>query len=210
MTAMIGNPVLAEPSRRAGGGWIAAFACAWLGIWMAQLTPIQLLLPTQVNLATKYAGNSADWVSSVVAFGVISSIAGVCAIIAYPLTGSLSDRTTSPVRPQTAVDRRRHRRLRRRTDHSRHADHNDRNRRVLVGCTDRLLHSYRSTHCHDLRSSSNWTARTRLRMDFSSPSGRADCGIASRDNPLPQPACWIRTDCGAPSRSGRPFSAEKS
>ena len=35
----------AEPTRAVTGGWIALFATAWLGIWMAQLTPVQLLLP---------------------------------------------------------------------------------------------------------------------------------------------------------------------
>ena len=58
---------------------------------MAQLTPIQLLLPLQVQAQLK--GNY--WVDSVVAFGVISAIAGVCALITYPLAGALSDRTTS-------------------------------------------------------------------------------------------------------------------
>lgn len=58
---------------------------------MAQLTPIQLLLPQQVE---SLRGES-DWVSSVVAFGIISAIAGACALIVFPLTGALSDRTTS-------------------------------------------------------------------------------------------------------------------
>jgi MFS family permease len=82
----------AEPKRAITGGWIAAFAAAWLGIWMAQLTPIQLLLPVQVD---NVRGNTGDWLDSVVAFGIISGIAGLCAIIAYPLSGALSDRTTS-------------------------------------------------------------------------------------------------------------------
>ncbi len=38
--------VFDEPTRRVPGRWIAGFAIAWLGIWMAQLTPVQLLLPT--------------------------------------------------------------------------------------------------------------------------------------------------------------------
>ncbi|MHC5795168.1 MFS transporter [Lacisediminihabitans sp. FW035] len=81
----------AEPRRKVSAGWIALFATAWLGIWMAQLTPIQLLLPQQIDeLFT-----TTDWVSSVVAFGIISGIAGACALIVYPLTGALSDRTTS-------------------------------------------------------------------------------------------------------------------
>ncbi|MFJ3393070.1 MFS transporter [Leifsonia aquatica] len=83
--------VFAEPTRRIPGRWIAFFAIAWLGVWMAQLAPIQKLLPDQVQtqLHTTY------WVDNVVVFGIISGISGVCAIIAYPLTGALSDRTTS-------------------------------------------------------------------------------------------------------------------
>lgn len=82
---------LAEPARRVGAGWISAFATVWLGIWMAQLTPVQLLLPAQID-AELHPDN---WVDSVVAFGAISGIAAIATIIAYPLTGALSDRTTS-------------------------------------------------------------------------------------------------------------------
>jgi MFS family permease len=81
----------AEPTRAVTGGWIALFATAWLGIWMAQLTPIQLLLPVQVEAQL----GSNNWVENVVAFGIISGIAGLCALVAYPLTGALSDRTIS-------------------------------------------------------------------------------------------------------------------
>ncbi|MEP6478677.1 MAG: MFS transporter [Rhodoglobus sp.] len=81
----------AEPTRAVTGGWIALFATAWLGIWMAQLTPVQLLLPTQIEAQL----NASYWVDNVVAFGIVSGIAGLCALIAYPLTGALSDRTTS-------------------------------------------------------------------------------------------------------------------
>jgi MFS family permease len=82
---------LSEPKRLVSAGWIALFATAWFGIWMAQLTPVQLLLPQQVE-----AQISSDyWVDKVVAFGIISGIAGACALVAYPLTGALSDRTTS-------------------------------------------------------------------------------------------------------------------
>lgn len=101
----------AEPTRRVGGGWIALFATAWLGIWMAQLTPIQLLLPAQVEqvvgghwtIAKAFGLAAANiptpsgphWINSVIAFGVISGIAGACALVTYPITGALSDRTTS-------------------------------------------------------------------------------------------------------------------
>jgi MFS family permease len=81
----------AEPRRTVSARWIALFATAWLGIWMAQLTPIQLLLPQQIGELFR----ATYWVSSVVAFGIISGIAGACALIVFPLTGALSDRTTS-------------------------------------------------------------------------------------------------------------------
>jgi MFS family permease len=90
-TTPVTRSPFAEPTRRVGGGWIALFATAWLGIWMAQLTPIQLLLPQQVEDVVH--GHS--WTDNVLAFGIISGIAGACALITFPLTGALSDRTTS-------------------------------------------------------------------------------------------------------------------
>lgn len=77
--------------RRVTGRWVAAFAMAWLGIWMAQLGPIQLLLPAQIDEQL----HPDHWIESVVAFGIVSGIAGLCSVIAYPLTGALSDRTRS-------------------------------------------------------------------------------------------------------------------
>jgi MFS family permease len=98
MTSLDPNPpapepvaALAEPVRRVSAGWIAGFATIWFGIWMAQLTPVQLLLPAQIDAEL----HPDDWVDSVVAFGMISGIAAIATIIAYPLTGALSDRTTS-------------------------------------------------------------------------------------------------------------------
>ena len=82
---------LVEPTKAITGGWIALFATAWLGVWMAQLTPVQLLLPVQIEAQLK----ATNWVDNVVVFGIVSGIAGFCALIAYPLTGALSDRTTS-------------------------------------------------------------------------------------------------------------------
>src|SRR5690606_20414047 len=89
MTAPAG--VFAQPTRKVGGLWIAAFATAWLGVWMAQLTPVQLLLPVQVETLVA----TATWQDSVLAFGAISGASAAFAVVAYPLTGALSDRTTS-------------------------------------------------------------------------------------------------------------------
>ncbi|MGA7205810.1 MAG: MFS transporter [Specibacter sp.] len=81
----------AVPTRRVGGRWITFFALSWFGVWIAQLTPVQLLLPLQIQRFL----NAGDWVANVLGFGYISGVAGAFALIAYPLTGALSDRTTS-------------------------------------------------------------------------------------------------------------------
>ncbi|MBE7163199.1 MAG: MFS transporter, partial [Williamsia herbipolensis] len=77
---------------RVGTRWIALFALAWTGIWLAQLTPFQLTLPQQI--VDLLGTDDAQWRTSVTTFGVVSGISAVCALVAFPLTGSLSDRTT--------------------------------------------------------------------------------------------------------------------
>ncbi|MGW0035951.1 MFS transporter [Gordonia sp. NPDC003376] len=77
--------------------WIAYFASAWLGVWMAQLAPFQLTLPQQINM---WLGLDAvnvpedQWRHSVATFGQISGISALCALVTFPLVGALSDRTT--------------------------------------------------------------------------------------------------------------------
>ena len=82
----------AEPQRAVSGLWIAAFATAWLGVWMAQLGPFRVELPLQVASAV---GETESWTDAVTAFGVISGIAGASMIVSFPVAGYLSDRTTS-------------------------------------------------------------------------------------------------------------------
>lgn len=84
-----------EPTRRVGGWWIAAFGTAWLGVWMAQLVPVQELLPLQVAGVFGADPTNAHWQQDTLDFGIVSGIAAICSVIAYPLTGALSDRTTS-------------------------------------------------------------------------------------------------------------------
>ncbi|WP_298227273.1 MFS transporter [Gryllotalpicola sp.] len=91
MTETVAARASADPTRRVPGRWITAFAVAWLGIWTAQLTPIQLLLPTQIGARF----GASDLRSDALWFGIVSGIAGVFAIVVYPLTGALSDRTRS-------------------------------------------------------------------------------------------------------------------
>ncbi len=83
--------VFAEPTERVGGVWITWFTTAWFGLWMAQLTPQQFLLPAQITAVLP----GGSWVDDVVAFGVISGAAGLTTVVAYPLAGLVSDRTTS-------------------------------------------------------------------------------------------------------------------
>jgi MFS family permease len=72
---------------RVGRGWTARFGLIWLGLWAAQLAPIQLLLPLQLA--------DADPVHKVRDFGLVNGIAGAAALVALPVFGALCDRTRS-------------------------------------------------------------------------------------------------------------------
>ncbi|MEJ6555060.1 MFS transporter [Microbacterium esteraromaticum] len=67
------------------------YTIAWLAIWMVQYTPIQLLLPLQLD-----SGDLGEnWIDGVVWAGVVLSVGGVIGVIAAPLAGWMSDRTRS-------------------------------------------------------------------------------------------------------------------
>lgn len=91
-SAPAASAAFAEPQRAVSGLWVAAFATAWLGVWMGQLGPFRVELPLQVAAAV---GETGHWTDAVLAFGVVSGIAGAFLIVSYPLAGYLSDRTTS-------------------------------------------------------------------------------------------------------------------
>jgi MFS family permease len=80
-----------EPVTRVGAPWISGFAVAWLGVWLAQLTVIQLLLPAQVADTAAEPG----FVGTILQFGWVSAVAGVAALVAFPIVGALSDVTVS-------------------------------------------------------------------------------------------------------------------
>lgn len=76
---------------RVRGSWFGWFAVVWLVIWAAQLTPIQLLLPLQLNTANTAEG----WIGGVLWSGIVLGFGGLAGIIAAPITGSWSDRSTA-------------------------------------------------------------------------------------------------------------------
>lgn len=81
-------PVAVTP-RRAGARWFTVFTLAWLALWTAQLTPLQLLIPLQLNTPDTADG----WISGVVSSGLVLAAGGLAGVIAGPLAGGMSDRT---------------------------------------------------------------------------------------------------------------------
>ena len=70
-----------------GGAWILRFGLVWLGLWAAQLAPVQLLLPLQLA--------EVDPVHKVRDLGLVNGLAGLAALVALPVFGALCDRTRS-------------------------------------------------------------------------------------------------------------------
>ena len=81
--------VLAEPVARVGRRFVATLALAQLGIWLAFFTPIQLLLPQQLE--------DVDAAGKVGALGWVTGAGAAVAIVVTPLAGALSDRTPGPL-----------------------------------------------------------------------------------------------------------------
>ncbi len=79
----------AVPTRRVGARWFTLFTLAWLALWTAQLTPLQLLIPLQLNTPDDANG----WVQGVVSSGLVLAVGGLAGVIAGPLAGGMSDRT---------------------------------------------------------------------------------------------------------------------
>ncbi|MEU8297058.1 MFS transporter [Micromonospora sp. NPDC048909] len=76
---------LAEPTVPVRRSWIALIFAANLGVWMAFFTPIQVLLPQQIERITP--GDKEAMLA------VVTGLGALAAVIANPLAGALSDRT---------------------------------------------------------------------------------------------------------------------
>jgi len=76
------------PATRVRKAFIGTLALANLAVWMGFFTPIQLLLPEQLE---DVAGNE----GKVGALGLVTGVGALVAVVATPLAGALSDRTRS-------------------------------------------------------------------------------------------------------------------
>jgi MFS family permease len=78
---------LAEPTVHVRHGWVAGLGLASLGMWMASYTPLQVLLPIQLQNIAPH--------DKIVALAVVTGFGAVASGVATPLAGALSDNTTS-------------------------------------------------------------------------------------------------------------------
>ncbi|KAB1937615.1 MFS transporter [Micromonospora sp. ALFpr18c] len=76
---------LAEPTVPVRRGWIGLIFAANLGVWMAFFTPIQVLLPQQIEQIAPGAKE--------IMLAVVTGLGALAAVLANPLAGALSDRT---------------------------------------------------------------------------------------------------------------------
>lgn len=79
----------ARQGAKVGAGWFTLFTLAWIALWTVQLTPLQLLIPLQLDTPDDATG----WVSGVVSSGLVLAIGGIAGVVAAPIAGGLSDRT---------------------------------------------------------------------------------------------------------------------
>jgi MFS family permease len=77
---------LAEPTEPVTKGWIGSLGLASLVMWMASLTPLQILIPQQLQ--------HIDNKGKILALGLVSAFGAIASLLATPIAGAISDRTT--------------------------------------------------------------------------------------------------------------------
>src|SRR6266568_6874206 len=77
---------LAEPTEPVARGWIGTLGLASLVMWMASITPLQVLLPLQLQ--------HIDRQGKILDLGLVSAFGAVSSLLATPIAGAISDRTT--------------------------------------------------------------------------------------------------------------------
>jgi MFS family permease len=89
---------LAEPTAPVRRSWISLLFLANIGLWLAIYAPLQVLLPEQVQSLHDHVkqSNAVPSGTDAVLLSVVMAVGAVAGLIANPVVGALSDRTTSP------------------------------------------------------------------------------------------------------------------
>jgi len=87
---------LAEPTVPVRAGWITLLFLANIGLWLGVYAPIQVLLPEQVaSLHDHVSKNGVPSGADAVLLSVVMGVGAIAGLLANPVIGALSDRTTS-------------------------------------------------------------------------------------------------------------------
>ena len=88
---------LAEPTEPVRVHWITLLFLANIGLWLAVYAPIQVLLPEQVaSLHDHIPKNGVPSGADAVLLSIVMGVGAVASLLANPVVGTLSDRTTHP------------------------------------------------------------------------------------------------------------------
>jgi len=89
---------LAEPTERVKPNWITLLFLANIGLWLGVYAPLQVLLPEQVQSLHDHLAKSGSVPTGTdaVLLSVVMGVGAIASLIANPVVGALSDRTTSP------------------------------------------------------------------------------------------------------------------
>jgi MFS family permease len=88
---------LAEPTTPVKGSWITLLFLANIGLWLGIYAPLQVLLPEQVaSLHDHVSKNGVPSGADAVLLSVVMGVGAIAGLIANPVVGAFSDRTTHP------------------------------------------------------------------------------------------------------------------
>jgi MFS family permease len=89
---------LAEPEVPVRRGWVSLLFLANIGLWLGIYAPVQVLLPEQVQSLHDHVtkSNVVPTGTDAVLLSVVMGVGAIAGLIANPVVGALSDRTTSP------------------------------------------------------------------------------------------------------------------
>jgi MFS family permease len=87
---------LAEPTQRVTPNWITLLFLANIGLWLGVYAPLQVLLPEQVQSLHDHVtkSGSVPTGTDAVLLSVVMGVGAIASLVANPVVGALSDRTT--------------------------------------------------------------------------------------------------------------------